>query len=58
MDMITVDLSEQINAKVGDPVILWGEGLAVEEIASYSSTIAYTLLCGVTQRVSRTDSLF
>ena len=51
MDMITVDLSTQANAKSGDPVTLWGEGLAVEEIARYADTIPYTLLCGITQRV-------
>lgn len=51
MDMITVDLSSQMNAKPGDPVTLWGEGLAVEEIARFSDTIPYTLLCGITQRV-------
>lgn len=51
MDMITVDLSTQSNAEAGDPVILWGEGLAVEEIAQYADTIPYTLLCGITQRV-------
>ena len=51
MDMITVDLSTQSSAEAGDPVILWGEGLAVEEIARYADTIPYTLLCGITQRV-------
>ena len=51
MDMITVDLSGQMNAKLGDPVTLWGDGLAVEEVAKYADTIPYTLLCGITQRV-------
>ncbi len=51
MDMITVDLSSQSTAKVGDRVTLWGEGLAVEEIANNADTIPYTLLCGITQRV-------
>ena len=51
MDMITVDLETQPNARPGDPVTLWGDGLAVEEIASYADTIPYTLVCGVTQRV-------
>ena len=51
MDMITVDLSTQTNAEPGDSVTLWGEGLAVEEIARYADTIPYTLLCGITQRV-------
>lgn len=52
MDMITVDLSTQPQAKVGDSVILWGENLAIEEIARYSMTIPYTLLCGITARVA------
>ena len=51
MDMITVDLNTQSNAEPGDPVTLWGVGLAVEEIARYAGTIPYTLLCGITQRV-------
>ncbi len=51
MDMITVDLRGCPDVAVGDEVTLWGEGLAVEEIAAASGTIAYELLCGVTQRV-------
>ena len=51
MDMITVDLNTQLNAEPGDPVTLWGDSLAVEEIARYADTIPYTLLCGITQRV-------
>ena len=51
MDMICVDLREQPDAKVGDPVVLWGEGLPVEEIARSADTIGYELLCHVTQRV-------
>jgi alanine racemase len=51
MDMITVDLATQPEAKPGDPVTLWGDGLAVEEIARYADTIPYTLVCGITQRV-------
>jgi len=51
MDMICVDLSEQADAKINEPVVLWGEGLAVEEIATSAETIAYELLCGVTSRV-------
>lgn len=53
MDMITVDLSTQPQAKIGDPVVLWGEGLPVETVARDSSTIAYELLCKVTDRVLR-----
>lgn len=51
MDMISVDLREQPGAVVGDSVSLWGEGLPVEEVADYASTIAYELLCSVTNRV-------
>jgi alanine racemase len=51
MDMITVDLRSQPGAKPGDPVVLWGEGLPVEEIAEVAGTIAYELLCGITRRV-------
>jgi len=51
MDMLTVDLQSQPHARPGDPVILWGAGLPVEEIARHADTIPYTLLCGITQRV-------
>lgn len=51
MDMITVDLGTQPDAKPGDAVTLWGEGLAVEEIARCADTIPYTLVCGITPRV-------
>jgi alanine racemase len=53
MDMITVDLGDQPRAKIGDPVVLWGEHLSVDEIAENSETIAYELLCQVTRRVRR-----
>ncbi|MBI3560160.1 MAG: alanine racemase [Gammaproteobacteria bacterium] len=51
MDMISVDLRSLPQARIGDPVILWGEGLSVEEIAQHADTIGYQLLCGVTTRV-------
>ncbi len=53
MDMVTVDLNSQPQAKPGDPVTLWDESLAVEEIAAFADTIPYTLLCGITQRVEK-----
>lgn len=52
MDMITVDLRTLPDAAIGDPVVLWGDGLAVEEIADAAGTISYELLCGITPRVS------
>ncbi len=53
MDMITLDLRQHPEARIGDPVVLWGEGLPVERIAQLAGTISYTLLCGVTARVKR-----
>jgi alanine racemase len=47
MDMITVDLRNQPNANIGDPVVLWGKDLPVEEVASLAGTIGYELLCHV-----------
>jgi len=57
MDMITVDLETGTDAKPGDPVTLWGEGLPVEEIALWADTIPYTLVCGVTQRVKLVEKI-
>jgi alanine racemase len=53
MDMLAIDVTEmQRPVKVGDPVVLWGDGLAVEEIALWAETIPYTLVCGISQRVA------
>lgn len=50
MDMISVDLRSQPNARAGDPVLLWGKNLPIEEIAGLAGTIAYELLCNVSNR--------
>lgn len=55
MDMVTVDLRAQPEARVGDPVVLWGEGLPVDEISALAGTISYELLCQVTARVPRIE---
>jgi len=52
MDMIALDLSAMSDAAVGDPVVLWGEGLPAEDVANYASTIPYELVCAVNQRVA------
>ena len=55
MDMLAIDVTDLRRApKVGDPVVLWGEGLPVEEIASWAKTIPYTLTCAMNPRVSVT----
>lgn len=51
MDMATVDLRACPQAKTGDPVVLWGQQLPIEEVASYTAQIPYDLLTGVQQRV-------
>lgn len=52
MDMITLDLRARPDTEIGTPVVLWGDGLPVEEIAECAGTISYQLLCGVTPRVA------
>jgi len=55
MDMIGIDVTDLQRPPVpGDPVVLWGEGLPVEEIAVWANTIPYELLCGISQRVAVT----
>lgn len=51
MDMITVDLSEQPDAGIGTPVVLWGEGLPADEVAAAAGTISYELFCALASRV-------
>jgi alanine racemase len=51
MDMLTVDLRNQPEAKIGDRVVLWGESLPIEEVAQYADTIPYELMCGVHKRL-------
>jgi len=55
MDMITLDLRTLPQARVGDPVVLWGAGLPVDEIAALAGTISYELLCGVSPRIPRVE---
>jgi alanine racemase len=56
MDMITVDLTPVPNAHVGSAVVLWGEGMPVDEVAIAAGTVGYELLCAVAPRVPMEDS--
>ena len=51
MDLMTLDLRGVPEARVGDVVTLWGDGLPVEEIAAAAGTISYELTCSITRRV-------
>jgi alanine racemase len=57
MDMLTVDLRGIERAEVGDPVVLWGDDLPVEEVARGANTIPYELLCSVRGRTRVHDAL-
>ena len=52
MDMITVDVTDLPDLAIGAEAVLWGEGLAVDEIAAAAGTISYELLCDVSRRVA------
>ena len=56
MDMITVDLAPVPSAVVGSPVVLWGEGMPVDEVAMAAGTVGYELLCAVAPRVPMEES--
>lgn len=53
MDMICVDVTDIAETvDIGETVVLWGDAkLTVDDVARYSETIGYELLCGITQRV-------
>jgi len=50
MDLCSVGLGVDATEQVGDSVVLWGVDLPVEEIAEHAGTIAYELVCGITNR--------
>ncbi|MGK5063504.1 alanine racemase [Janthinobacterium sp. LB3P112] len=51
MDMLMVDLTQVPGAKVGSAVILWGQGLPIDEVALAAGTIGYELMCALAPRV-------
>jgi alanine racemase len=51
MDMLCVDISALPDAGIGSKVVLWGEGLPIEEVARAAGTISYELLCALAARV-------
>jgi len=57
MDLTMVDLTEHQGVRVGDEVVLFGEQgdgrLPVEEVAGWSETLSYEVLCTIGKRVPR-----
>lgn len=51
MDMLYVDLTPCPAAGVGSETVLWGRGVAVDEVAAASGTVGYELLCALAPRV-------
>lgn len=51
MDMMTIDLRNNLSAKIGDLVTLWGNDLPLEEVAKHTSNITYDIICAIQNRV-------
>jgi len=52
MDMLTVDLTNLPEARIGSRVELWGRTISVNDVAQRVGTISYELLCNV-KRVTK-----
>jgi Alr-MurF fusion protein len=53
MDMTMLDITEHSTAREGDEVIVFGENLPLSLLASWSQTIPYEIMTGISQRVKR-----
>lgn len=54
MDMLAVDLDPVPDARIGTPVVLWGQGgPSIDEVARSCGTIAHELMTKITVRVPR-----
>lgn len=52
MDLVTIDVSD-VEAAVGDEVVLLGDSISADELAARAGTISYEIFCCVTGRVPR-----
>jgi alanine racemase len=53
MDMLMLDVTHIPDVAEGDEVIVFGEGLPVQQLADWAETIPYEILTGISQRVKR-----
>lgn len=51
MDMLACDLSDLPEAGVASPVVLWGEGMPADDVATAAGTVSYELFCALARRV-------
>lgn len=55
MDMLCVDITGIPEASVGTRVVLWGEGNAIDDVATAAGTVGYELMCALAARVRLVD---
>lgn len=57
MDLTMIDLTDHAACQVGDEVVLFGEQagshLSIEEVAGWSETLPYEIVCTIGKRVTR-----
>lgn len=53
MDMTMLDVTDIPGVQEGDPVLVFGQGLPVEQVAAWAQTIPYEIMTGISQRVKR-----
>jgi alanine racemase len=53
MDMITVDATDHPAVRIGSEAELWGDHVAIDDLANRCGTIGYELMTKVTARVKR-----
>jgi len=51
MDMLACDLTDLPGAGVNSKVVLWGQGLPADEVATAAGTISYEMFCALARRV-------
>jgi len=53
MDMTMIDITGIPGVEEGEEIIVFGKGLAVQQVADWAGTIPYEILTGISQRVQR-----
>lgn len=51
MDMLCADITAMPEAGIGTPVVLWGEGNPIDDVARAAGTVSYELMCALAPRV-------
>ncbi len=53
MDLVTIDVTDLPDARMGDEVLLLGDGITADELATKTQTISYEVFCRISARVPR-----